>query len=66
MARRAQVIPKKYAGKWIAWDHGNKKIVASGKTFKDAHAAALKAGEEKPWLDKVPQPDIKFAGGVRP
>ena len=51
---RHPTVPKKYAGKWIAWDHSMTRIVASGTTTDEVLEAAKKAGETDPILDKVP------------
>jgi len=45
-----------YIGKWLAIS--NKKIVASGDSFKDVYAEAKKAYPfERPFLTKVPEKD---------
>lgn len=51
----------KYGGKWIAWDHNNRKVVASGRTYLSAHTKAIKAGEENPVLQKVPKGFIIYS-----
>jgi hypothetical protein len=61
----APVVPKKYAGQWIAWDRARTTIVASGRTFDDARRAAEAAGESAPILAKAPRADVRFLGGVR-
>jgi len=58
------VVPKKYAGQWIAWNHQQTRIIAAGKTFAAAQQAAVNKGETNPLLDKVPRKDILFVGGV--
>jgi hypothetical protein len=55
-------VPIKYAGQWIAWDHEETRIVASGRTFAEAKAAAEQAGESKPVLVKAPLADVRFVG----
>lgn len=58
------VVPAKYAGKWVAWSSDHKKIVGSGSTAKDAFEAAARRGEQKPWLDRVPEKNTFFAGAA--
>jgi hypothetical protein len=58
-------VPKKYGGKWIAWDSQRTRIVASGATFAEASQAAEDAGESAPILAKVPRTDVRFLGGKR-
>lgn len=58
-------VPKKFCGMWIAWNHAQTKIVASGKTLPEAIAAAELSGEEKPIFTKGPQAESRFVGGFR-
>ena len=62
-AKHPPTVPKKYAGKWIAWDQGQTRIVASGVTYDEAYQAALDAGEKRPLLAKAPQTNVRFVGG---
>lgn len=55
-------IPKEYAGKWIAWDREQKRIIASGRTFAEVRQAAMELGEPEPLMDKVPAADLRFVG----
>ncbi len=57
------VVPKEYAGLWIAWSSDHQRIVASGKTWKEARAAAIAAGEPGAYLTKAPKPNVRFVGG---
>ena len=57
------IVPRKYAGKWIAWNHGQTRIVASGRTYAEAYDAAVAAGETDPLLAKAPQAKVRFVGG---
>jgi hypothetical protein len=59
------IVPKDYAGQWIAWNPEQTKIVASGRTFREAWEAARLAGESNALLDKVPRADVRFIGGLR-
>jgi hypothetical protein len=58
------IVPREYSGKWIAWDHSQTKIVASGQTFGEARQRALDAGEPDPILAKVPNSAVRFVGGL--
>lgn len=55
-------VPRRFAGKWIAWNKDRNRIVGSGRTLREAWSAALKAGEKDPVLDKVPQTNAWFVG----
>jgi hypothetical protein len=63
--RSLPIVPKKYAGQWIALNRDQTVIIASGRTFGDASDAAKAAGEPRPVLAKVPQAKFRFLGGVR-
>lgn len=58
------VVPIEYAGKWIAWNADQTKILSSGETIQDARNKAFQAGEKTPWLDKVPHRKIRFGGSA--
>lgn len=58
------VVPRRYAGKWIAWSHDHSRIVASGDTVVEARQKALNQGEVRAWLDKVPEYDVRFGGAA--
>lgn len=60
-----QKVPREYAGRWIAWDHSLTRIVASGRNYADARAAAEATGEQKPFLTKAPEFSVRFAGAHR-
>ncbi len=47
------IVPLKYAGKWIAWNHERTRIVASGRTVQEVMNAAKAAGEADSILEKV-------------
>jgi hypothetical protein len=61
--RRTEPVPFEYCGKWIAWSNDRTKIVASGRTFREARAAAKAAGEPKAYLTKAPEATTRFVGG---
>ena len=58
----APKVPKKFSGRWIAWNHALTKIVATGTTFDEALDAAVKLGEPKPFLAKAPRGPINSPG----
>ena len=55
--RPVPVVPRKFAGQWIAWNRARTAIVASGRTLDDARRAAEAAGESAPILAKAPRAD---------
>jgi hypothetical protein len=57
------IVPKKYAGKWIAWDFAQTKIIASARSYEEASTAAKATGETQPVLEKVPDARVRFIGG---
>jgi hypothetical protein len=56
-------IPIEYAGKWIAWDFAETKIITSGRTYAETVQAAEAKGEKRPVLEKVPDARVRFIGG---
>lgn len=62
---RTPIVPKRYGGKWIAWDFNRTRILASGATLIEAKRAAEALGETRPVLAKVPRADVRFIGGKR-
>lgn len=58
------VVPRRYAGKWIAWSHDHSKIVASADNPTEVRIKAQKAGEPRPWLDRTPDADVRFGGAA--
>ncbi len=59
-------VPIEYAGKWIAWNQQETRIVASGHTFQEAAEAAAAAGEKFPVFAKAPKAHVRFLGGYTP
>ena len=57
-------VGAKYSGKWIAWDNGATKIVASGETIEEVRQEAMRAGILLPGLEFVPPTDRAFVGGL--
>jgi hypothetical protein len=56
-------VPIEYAGKWIAWDHDMKRIIASGSTPAEVLEEAKKLGEPNPVLGKSPRANVRSIGG---
>jgi hypothetical protein len=53
--RRHQLrISGEYAGRWIAWDRDQTRIVASGDSFAAAKEAASAAGESSVLMARIP------------
>jgi hypothetical protein len=52
-------VPVKYAGRWLAWDHEETRILAAARTLAEAKAAAEAAGELRPVLAKAPLADVR-------
>jgi hypothetical protein len=50
--------PGEYAGQWIAWDHEETRVIASGQTFSEVVRAAAAAGERAPVVAKVPPAEL--------
>ena len=57
-------VPAKFQGKWIAWDSSHAKVLASGDSLVRVREEAVKKGEPKPWLYKVPDSDEFYGGGA--
>ena len=55
-------VPTKYAGKWIAWNDDQSKILGSGRTLHDARKAVKTKDGKQPIFAKVPQEDVRFIG----
>jgi hypothetical protein len=47
-------VPREYAGRWVAWDRDQTRIVASGDSFDEAKIAASAAGESSVLMARVP------------
>ena len=57
-------VPSRYCGQWIAWNHEQSRIVASGPTLQLALEAAIASGELQPLLTKAPDVRTRFLGGL--
>jgi hypothetical protein len=62
MPTNQPIVPREYAGRWIAWDHEMTHIVGSGATPREARDAAIKAGEARPILGKSPPANVRMIG----
>ena len=56
------IVPKKYAGKWIAWNREQTKILASGDTLRQTREAVTSKGTPKAIFAKAPKEDVRFVG----
>ena len=59
------LVPKKFAGQWIAWNSSATKIIASGKDLPSVARKAQAAGEAQPSFEKVPRADVRIIGAAR-
>lgn len=51
---RIKALRETEPGNWVAFSHDESKVVARGKTYDEAVAAAEKAGEPEPVITLVP------------
>lgn len=63
--RARPVVPKEYAGRWIAWNAAANKIIASGDDLPTVAKKAQAAGEAHPSFEKVPRADVRIIGAAR-
>ena len=54
--------PAEFAGKWVAWDREETRIIASGTYLQEVRAKARAQGETDPLFEKVPRLDASFVG----
>ncbi len=59
-----ETVGAQYGGKWIAWNAGGMKIIASGETYDEACQASQSQGVALPILEFVPPSDAAFIGGL--
>lgn len=64
MPTKVITTPQEYSGKWIAWNYNHTKVVASGESPLEVKEKAIKEGESRPWLDKVPAEDEYYGGAA--
>lgn len=55
-------IYKKYKGLWVAFDENIKKVITSDPSAKKAYDTAVKMGNPKPTLFKVPKQNLARPG----
>ncbi len=50
------VVPREYAGKWVAWSTDGRRIIAVGSSFKSCEQAAARAGfpSDRIAIDRIP------------
>jgi hypothetical protein len=56
--------PAEFAGKWVAWDREETRIIASGTSLPEVRAQARAQGETDPLFEKVPRLDAHFVGAA--
>jgi hypothetical protein len=61
-SKQPPVVPKEYAGKWIAWNRDRTAIVASGQALSEAATAARAAGEQEAGFEWVPPANRRLIG----
>jgi hypothetical protein len=63
-ARRVQLVPRDYAGKWVAWSADGRKIVAVADSFRACEQAAERAGfpADQVAIDRVPVSRQRLTG----
>jgi len=57
------ITPRKYYGKWIAWNEDQSEVIASGDSAAQVERTAIATGQTYS-LDKVPAADEFFAGSA--
>lgn len=60
--QRPPAVPLEYAGKWVAWNTDQTRIVASGDSLPEVRQAVLEAGEREPVFAKAPRANVRFVG----
>ena len=64
---RAQVVPREYAGKWIAWSADGRRIIAVGDSFETCEQATARAGfaADQVAIERVPETRHRLTGSGR-
>ncbi len=57
-------LRRAHAGKWLAWDLHERRILAVGDTPEDVHAAALTTGADRFIYDWVPPVTDRSGGSL--
>jgi hypothetical protein len=62
--RKVQVVPREYAGKWVAWSADGREIVAVADSFRSCEQAAVRAGfrADQLAIDRVPASRQRLTG----
>lgn len=55
-------VYKSYKGLWVALDEKLQKVISSGKNAKEVYDSAIKHGNKKPTLFKVPKQNLPYFG----
>jgi len=59
------IVPKDFAGMWIAWNANATEIIASGPDLETVRQDAEEAGEANPSFEKVPPAEARIVGAIR-
>ncbi len=49
-----ELIPRDWAGKWVAWSADGLRIVGVGETLEEAERKGIESGEPGPILERAP------------
>jgi Family of unknown function (DUF5678) len=63
-SKGVQVVPREYAGKWVAWSADGRKIVAVADSYKACEQAAARAGlgADQVAIERVPPSRQRLTG----
>ena len=64
LSKEPAIVPKEYAGRWIAWDRKRIRILASGKTLAEVRAIVIASRETDPGFEWVPPANRRIIGPV--
>jgi hypothetical protein len=58
------IVPRAYAGKWIAWSEDGRRIIAVGDRFDSCEQAATRAGfpADRIAIERVPETRYRLTG----
>ena len=59
------VVPKEFAGQWVAWNSDASAIIANGPDLKAVMHDAEKTGEAEPSFERIPRHDVRLVGARR-
>lgn len=59
-----QIVPREYAGRWIAWSSDGRRIIAVGDGFESCEQAAVRAGfpADQIAIERVPETRNRLTG----